>query len=188
MDTKRIGQSKKQHRTRKIKQKQTTLKEQIDKYIKAILILLGIISKLENLFNELEQEQLQIELRHNATLPDFYIHNRNKRFIQASSLVSEIIGTFMGALNACEIQQLKSKCLNLSQVHNMLVQITQQHDKDINQMKQELKSIVDVIDSMAKYKPGLLQQQISKQLDMFEDQITVITSTTQQITSSQTSC
>ncbi len=89
-------------------------------------------SKLEKIFKELKQEQLQIELHHNATLPDFYIHNHNKRFIQAISLASDIIGTFMGALNACEIQQLKSKCQDLSQGHNMLVKITQQHDKDIS--------------------------------------------------------
>ena len=63
----------------------------------------------------------------------------------------------------------------------MLVRVTQQHDNDINQMKQDLKSIMDVIDLMAEYNPGLLQQQISEQLDMFEDRVTVITNTIQQL-------
>ena len=138
-------------------------------------------SKLEKIFKELKQEQLEIEKHHNATLPDFYIHNRNKRFLQAISLASDIIGTFMGAFNAYEIQQLKSKFQDLSQGHNMLVRVTQKHDNDINQMRQDLKSIVDVIDLMAEYNPGLLQQQISEQLDMFEDRVTVITNTIQQL-------
>ena len=86
----------------------------------------------------MKHEQLLIELNHNATLPDFYIHNRNKRFIQAIYLVSDIIGTFMGAFNAYEIQQLKSKFQDLSQGHNMLVCVTQQHNNDINQMRQDL--------------------------------------------------
>jgi hypothetical protein len=45
---------------------------------------------------------------------------------------------------------------------HVLVQVTQQQDTDIHQMKESLKSIKDVIDLMAKYNPGLLQLQISE--------------------------
>jgi hypothetical protein len=56
----------------------------------------------------------------------------------------------------------------MPQGHNILGQIIQQHDVDIRQMKEGLKSIVDITDLMAVYNPGLLQLQISKQLDIFE--------------------
>ena len=65
--------------------------------------------------------------------------------------------------------------------HNMLVRVTQQHDVNIHQMKESLKSIVDVTDLMAEYNPGLLQLQISEQLDMFEDRVTIITNALQQL-------
>jgi hypothetical protein len=48
-----------------------------------------------------------------------------------------------------------------------LVRLTQQHDVDIQQMKESLTSIVDVIYLMAEYNTGLLQLQISEQLDFF---------------------
>jgi hypothetical protein len=59
--------------------------------------------------------------------------------------------------NAYEIQQLKSTFQDMSQGHNMLVPVMQQHDADIHHMKESLKSIVDIIDLMAKYNTGLLQ-------------------------------
>jgi hypothetical protein len=102
-------------------------------------------------------------------------HNSNKRFIQAFSIVTDMVGTFMGAFNAFEIQQPKSKFQDMSQGHNMLICVTQQHNTDIHDMKESLKSIVEVIDCMAKYNPGLLQLQISEQLDMFENRVTIIT-------------
>jgi hypothetical protein len=40
---------------------------------------------------------------------------------------------------------------------------------------------VDVIDLIAKYDPGLLQLQISEQLDIFEDRVTIITNAIQQL-------
>jgi hypothetical protein len=52
----------------------------------------------------------------------------------------------MGAFNAYEIQQLKSKFSNLHSGHNMLVRVTNQHDKDIKDLSDNMKSIMDVID------------------------------------------
>jgi hypothetical protein len=69
----------------------------------------------------------------------------------------------------------------MSQGYNMLVRVTQQHDVDIQQMKDSLKSIVDVIDLMAEYNRGLIQLQISEQLDIFEDRVTIITNAIQQL-------
>ncbi len=40
---------------------------------------------------------------------------------------------------------------------------------------------MDVIDRMADFNPGLLQLQISEQLDMFEDMVTIITNAIQQL-------
>jgi phosphopantetheine adenylyltransferase len=64
------------------------------------------------------------------------------------SLANDIVGTFMGAFNGYEIQQLKSKFNNLHSGHNMLVRVTTQHDKDIKNLSDNMKSIMDVIDLM----------------------------------------
>jgi hypothetical protein len=48
-------------------------------------------------------------------------------------------------------------------------------------MNKNLRAIVKVIDLMAEYNPGLLQLKISEQLDIFEDRVTVITNTIQQL-------
>jgi hypothetical protein len=48
-------------------------------------------------------------------------------------------------------------------------------------MKESLASIVDVIDLMAEYNPGLIQLKISEQLDIFEDRVTIITNAVQQL-------
>jgi hypothetical protein len=57
---------------------------------------------------------LAVEKLYNGNLPDFYIHNKNKRFNQVLSLLTDIVETFLGAFNAYEIQQLKSKYLDIS--------------------------------------------------------------------------
>jgi hypothetical protein len=87
----------------------------------------------------------------------------------------------MGAFNAYEIRQLNRKFEDLSQGHNMLVRVIQQHEKDIVQMNKSLRAIVKVIDLMAEYNPGLLQLQISEKLDIFENRETVRTNTIQQL-------
>ena len=96
-------------------------------------------------------------------------------------LATDIVRTFMGAFNAHEIQKLKFKFQEMCQGHNMLVRVTQQHNVNIWQMKENLKSIVDVIDLIAKNNPGLLHVQISEQLDIFEDRVTIITNAIQQL-------
>jgi hypothetical protein len=48
-------------------------------------------------------------------------------------------------------------------------------------MKESLASIVNVIDLMAEYNPGLIQLQISEQQDIFEDRVTIITNAIQQL-------
>jgi hypothetical protein len=42
-----------------------------------------------------------------------------KMFVQLFSLATDIVGTFLGAFNAYEIQQLKSKFNNLHSGHNI---------------------------------------------------------------------
>lgn len=48
-------------------------------------------------------------------------------------------------------------------------------------MKENLKSIIDVIYLMAEYNPELIQLQIYVQLDIFEDRVTIITNAIQQL-------
>jgi hypothetical protein len=62
----------------------------------------------------------------------------------------------MGSFNAYEIRQLNLKFEDLSQGHNMLVRVTQQHERDIVQMNKSLRAIVKVIDLVAEYNPGFI--------------------------------
>jgi transcription antitermination factor NusA-like protein len=118
---------------------------------------------------------LNAEKLYSRTLPNFYVHNKNKRFVQIFLLTTDIVGTFMGTFNANNIQKLKSQFQNMSQGHNMLVEMIQQHNVDIIQMKESLKSIVDVIYLMTEYHQGLLQLQISEELGIFVIMVTIIT-------------
>ena len=70
----------------------------------------------------------------------------------------------MGAFNAYEIRQLKSKFNNLSSGHNMLVRVTQKHEKDIQRLAKSMQQVVDVIDKLANYNPGLVNMLISEEL------------------------
>jgi hypothetical protein len=70
---------------------------------------------------QIYSDKKEAEKLANGILSNFYVHNRNKHFIQAFSLVIYIVGTFMIALNAFEIQTLKSKFQEMSQGRNMLV-------------------------------------------------------------------
>jgi hypothetical protein len=63
----------------------------------------------------------------------------------------------------------------------MLVEVIQQHNADIHQMKESLKSMMGIIDLMAKHYPGLLQLQMSEYKDMFEDRATIITNAIQHL-------
>jgi hypothetical protein len=95
--------------------------------------------KLQRVFDQLHAEDkiYMDNLRQglNGTNSDIYIRTRRKRFIlQAVSLFNEVLGTFMGAFNAYEIRQLKKQFNSLSEGHNMLVCVTQQHDNDIKNL------------------------------------------------------
>ena len=117
----------------------------------------------------------------NATLPDFYIHNRDKRFIQTLTLFNDIVGTFMGAFNAYEIRQLKLKFQELESGHNMLVRVTETHAGQINDIHSTMKRIIEIVHYMAEYNPGILMMQIDEQLEKFEDRVTLITNAIQQL-------
>ena len=79
------------------------------------------------------------------------------------------MGTFMGAFNAYEIGQFKSKFNNLSFGHTMLVRVTQKHEKDIQRLAKSMQYIVDVIDTLAEYNPGLVNMLVTEELTQFQD-------------------
>jgi hypothetical protein len=101
--------------------------------------------ELNRIVKLMKKEKKEAEESNYDTSVDLYVHNREKHFILLVKIATNIVGTFMGAFNAYEIQQLKSKFQEMSNMHNMLVRVTQQHDVDIPQMKESLASIVDVI-------------------------------------------
>jgi hypothetical protein len=57
----------------------------------------------------MEKERKEAEESTYETSVDFYVHNREKCFIQLVKIAMDIVGTFMGAFDAYEIQQIKSK-------------------------------------------------------------------------------
>jgi hypothetical protein len=69
----------------------------------------------------MQLEKKMAEESHYNPSAGFYVHNREKQFIQRVSIATDIVGTFMGAFNAYKIQQLKSKFQEISNGHNMLV-------------------------------------------------------------------
>ena len=72
--------------------------------------------KRDKLYIILRELLRDLEFVNSASdVPDFYIHSRSKRFIKALSLFNDVLGTFMGALNAHEIRQLKIKFNTLSE-------------------------------------------------------------------------
>ena len=117
-----------------------------------------------------------------ANTPDWYFHSRQKRnFLAAFKIINDVVGTFMGAFNAYEIRQLKSKFNNLSSGHNMLVRVTQKHEKDIQKLAKSMQQVVDVIEKLANYNPGLVNMLISEELQKFQDRVTKVTNAIQQI-------
>ena len=92
--------------------------------------------------------------------------------MEAISLVSDVVGTFMGAFNAYEIRQLKQKFQTLSEAHNTLVGVTESNTGQINDIHKSLKQIVELVHTMAEYNPAILMMRIDEQLDIFEDRVT----------------
>ena len=87
----------------------------------------------------------------------------------------------MGALNAHEIRQLKIKFNTLSDQHNMLVRVTQVHDGEIKELTRNMFKIVEVLDFMAEYNPGLLMMKIEVELSRFYNRVIVLTNAAQQL-------
>ena len=106
------------------------------------------VEKLPQVLKDLEREN-------SAQLPDFYISSSSKRFIKTFALFNNILGTFVGAFNAHEIRQLKIKFNKLLEQHNMLVHVTQRHVTEIIELARNMVKIVEVLNFMAEYNPGL---------------------------------
>ena len=143
--------------------------------------------KLKQLFDLIQKEDKLymddlIQGLNNNTNPDTYIRSRRKRFIlQAFSLFNDVLGTFMGAFNAHEIRQLKKQFNSLSEGHNMLVRVTQQHDSDIKSLVMNIQDIAATIEILAEYNPALMMMKIEEQLDQFRNRVFVLTNAIQQL-------
>ena len=70
---------------------------------------------------------------------------------------------------------------NFSSGHNMLVRVTQKHERDIQKLTKSMQHIVDVIEKLADYNPGLVNICVTKELTKFQDRVTRVTNATQQI-------
>ena len=124
----------------------------------------------------------QKECSNSTSIEDHYIHNRDKRYVMAAlSVASDIVGTFMGAFNAYEIQQLKTQLQDINTGHNSLVQVTRTHNEQINDIHRTMRQLIEIVHLMAEYNPTKLTQEIDEQIAIFEDRVTLITNAIQQL-------
>jgi hypothetical protein len=63
----------------------------------------------------------------------------------------------------------------------MLVRVTNKHDEDIKNLSNNMQAIMELINLMTGYNPGLLIMQFGKQLDEFKDRLTVLVNAAQQL-------
>jgi hypothetical protein len=63
----------------------------------------------------------------------------------AAAAFSGVLGTFFGLYNSFEINKIQSDILDLSDQHNLLVNVVKKHEHQIHELAAELNHLTDVI-------------------------------------------
>ena len=85
--------------------------------------------------------------------------------------VSGLIGTFMGIYSAAEIGKIKSQLAQMKEQQQLLVQITSQHDQQIQQLVSDLTRLTSVVEALIKYNPTVFYAQLEEQIDLLDSRI-----------------
>jgi hypothetical protein len=72
--------------------------------------------------------------------------SRSKRqLLVAAAAFSGVLGTFFGLYNLFKIHKIQSDILNLSDQHNLLVNVVKKHEQQIHELAAELNHLTDVV-------------------------------------------
>ena len=100
--------------------------------------------------------------------------NRNKRQIAEMLIggaVAGLVGTFMGIYSAVEIGKIKDQISQLDEQQQLLIQITNQHDKQIKDLISDLFKLTSVVEALVQYNPTVFYAQLEEQIDMLGSRI-----------------
>ena len=114
-----------------------------------------------------------VELKHNLS--------RHKRFLLAAGLAIGILGTFMGIYNQYQITELQKQVSDVEHKHNMLVQITNQHEKLLHKINKNMETFLQIITAMQEYNPGLIYAHLNEHMEGFLDRLTIVERAVQQL-------
>jgi len=111
---------------------------------------------------------------------------RHKRFdpMSVASFLgagAKIIGTFMGLYNAAEIRAISNKVYNLEHTQDLIVQVTNRHQKELDILKQGFSIITATFLSFIEFNPSILYAKLNDRFLEFEDRITKVTNAVQQL-------
>ena len=120
-----------------------------------------------------ESDTDYVELKHNLS--------RHKRFLLAAGLAIGILGTFMGIYNQYQITELQKQVSDIEHKHNMLVQITNQHEKLLHKISKNMETFLQLITAMQEYNPGLIYAHLNEHMEGFLDRLTIMERAVQQL-------
>ena len=107
--------------------------------------------------------------------------SRRKRFDIGSAILSGVLGTFFGLFSQFEINRLRNNLNDMSNKQNLLVQITQNHEIQIQKVKHSLEELTTVFTLFIKNNPALLYAELNDKLMLIQDHITKFRDTIQML-------
>lgn len=118
--------------------------------------------------------------------PTGYHHTREKRvallpFVAGGALLAGVLGTFLGLYSTAEIVALKNSINSIKTQQNLLVQITNDHERMLQGLTKAMAAMTDVVEALLAHNPTLLYAQLSEQIDLLDDRITHSVSAIQQL-------
>jgi hypothetical protein len=85
---------------------------------------------------------------------------RNTRFIGAIQLGLGALGTFMGIYNARQTEQLKKNLATVSEVQNQLIEVVQDQDVHIQELKRNEKIMLNYLTNTTLWNPALVTAEL----------------------------
>jgi len=104
-----------------------------------------------------------------------------RQILAAAALATGVFGTFFGLYDWFEIQTIKEQVLDLSSQHNLLVQVSQRHEKEIQELDSDLSHLAQIIRILITYNPALIYAKLQQQIEIIHDRISTLSDTLQQL-------
>ena len=106
---------------------------------------------------------------------------RPKRFLVAAGAMVGVLGTFMGIYSQIQINKLQTELGDLANKHNMLIQVTDKHEVMLMDLIESMEGVIETLNYMNEYNPGLIYAQINEQVVEFMERITKLENAVQQL-------